>query len=60
MDGVFLHKAKGGKSFVYPHNDIEKCRKMLGFATKLAAETGGGFWLLLKVFSECRGYGKTG
>ena len=42
MDGVFLHKAKGGKSFVYSHNDIEKCRKMLGFATKLAAENGGG------------------
>ncbi|MBN2773071.1 MAG: pyridoxal phosphate-dependent aminotransferase family protein [Prolixibacteraceae bacterium] len=42
MDGVFLHKAKGGKSFVYAHNDMDKCRKMLGFATKLVAETGGG------------------
>ena len=42
MDGIFLHKAKGGKSFVYSHNDIEKCRKMLGFAKKLATETGGG------------------
>jgi glycine C-acetyltransferase len=46
MDGVFLHKAKGGKSFVYQHNNIEKCRKMLSFATKRAAETGGGILLI--------------
>ena len=46
MDGVFLHKAKGGKSFVYQHNDIEKCRKMLGFATKRAKETGGGILVI--------------
>ncbi|MCQ2230188.1 MAG: pyridoxal phosphate-dependent aminotransferase family protein [Bacteroidales bacterium] len=32
MDGVFLHKAKGGKSFAYPHNDIENCRKKLQMA----------------------------
>ena len=42
MDGVFLHKAKGGKSFVYAHNDMEKFEKMLGFATKRAETTGGG------------------
>ncbi|MDD3685516.1 MAG: pyridoxal phosphate-dependent aminotransferase family protein [Bacteroidales bacterium] len=42
MDGIFLHKAKGGKSFVFPHNDIEKCAKMLKFATKNAEENGGG------------------
>ncbi|MCQ2204345.1 MAG: pyridoxal phosphate-dependent aminotransferase family protein [Bacteroidales bacterium] len=29
MDGIFMHKAKGGKSFVYPHNDIENCRKKI-------------------------------
>jgi len=46
MDGVFLHKAKGGKSFVYPHNDIDKCRKMLGFAKKRAAEKGGGILVI--------------
>ncbi len=46
MDGIFLHKAKGGKSFVYSHNNIEKCRKMLGFATKRAAETGGGILVI--------------
>jgi glycine C-acetyltransferase len=46
MDGIFLHKAKGGKSFVYAHNDIDKCRKMLGFAKKRAAETGGGILVI--------------
>ncbi len=42
MDGIFLHKAKGGKSFVFPHNDIERCSKMLKFATKQAEINGGG------------------
>jgi glycine C-acetyltransferase len=46
MDGVFLHKAKGGKSFVYQHNNMEKLRKMLGFATKRVAETGGGILVI--------------
>jgi len=46
MDGVFLHKAKGGKSFVYQHNNMEKLRKMLGFATKLATENGGGILVI--------------
>jgi glycine C-acetyltransferase len=46
MDGVFLHKAKGGKSFVYSHNDIDKCRKMLNFAKKRVAETGGGILVI--------------
>lgn len=46
MDGIFLHKAKGGKSFVFPHNDMERCDKMLGFATRTAEETGGGILLI--------------
>ncbi len=46
MDGIFLHKAKGGKSFVYAHNDIDKCRKMLGFAKRLAEENGGGILVI--------------
>ncbi|MBN2777064.1 MAG: pyridoxal phosphate-dependent aminotransferase family protein [Bacteroidales bacterium] len=46
MDGIFLHKAKGGKSFVFPHNDIERCGKMLKFATKNAEENGGGVLLI--------------
>lgn len=46
MDGVFLHKAKGGKSFVFPHNDMTRCEKMLGFATKKVQETGGGILVI--------------
>jgi glycine C-acetyltransferase len=46
MDGIFLHKAKGGKSFVFAHNDMEKCEKMLGMATKRAEETGGGILVI--------------
>ncbi len=46
MDGVFLHKAKGGKSFVFPHNDIERCEKMLNNAKNRAAESGGGILVI--------------
>ncbi|MGF7139148.1 aminotransferase class I/II-fold pyridoxal phosphate-dependent enzyme [Roseimarinus sediminis] len=46
MDGIFLHKAKGGKSFVFQHNNMEKCEKMLGFAQKRVAESGGGILLI--------------
>lgn len=42
IDGLLIHKAKGGKRFVYPHNDMEKCRTMLQRATKWAEGTGGG------------------
>lgn len=46
MDGIFLHKAKGGKSFVFPHNDMQRCHKMLTFAKKRAEETKGGILLI--------------
>ncbi len=46
MDGIFLHKAKGGKSFVFPHNEIEKCEKMLEFATKRVKDTEGGILVI--------------
>lgn len=46
MDGIFLHKAKGGKSFVFPHNDMERCEKMLKFATKQAEENNGGILVI--------------
>lgn len=46
MDGIFLHKAKGGKSFVFPHNDMERCKKMLGFAKKVCDNTEGGILLI--------------
>lgn len=42
IDGLLIHKAKGGKRFVYPHNDMASCRKQLERATKWAAGTGGG------------------
>ncbi len=46
MDGIFLHKAKGGKSFVFPHNDMERADKMLRFATKQADDNNGGILLI--------------
>lgn len=46
MDGIFMHKSKGGKSFVFAHNDMAKCEKMLGFAKKLTEETGGGILVI--------------
>ncbi len=46
MDGIFLHKAKGGKSFVFPHNDMERADKMLRFATRQAEENNGGILLI--------------
>jgi glycine C-acetyltransferase len=46
MDGIFLHKAKGGKSYVFPHNDMARCKKMLGFAKKLVEQTGGGILVI--------------
>ena len=41
MDGVFLHKSKGGKSFVFPHNDVERCAKMLRMAESHIEKEGG-------------------
>ncbi|MFO7828556.1 MAG: aminotransferase class I/II-fold pyridoxal phosphate-dependent enzyme [Bacteroidales bacterium] len=59
MDGIFLHKAKGGKSFVFAHNDMDKCKKMLEFATKNAEETGGGILLITEgVFGMAGDLGK--
>lgn len=42
IDGLLLHKAKGGKRFVFPHNNMVNCRKQLERATRLAKENGGG------------------
>lgn len=59
MDGIFLHKAKGGKSFVFPHNNIEKCEKMLGFAKKNAEANGGGILVITEgVFGMAGDLGK--
>jgi len=59
MDGIFLHKAKGGKSFVFPHNDIARAKKMLGFASKRINETNGGILLITEgVFGMAGDMGK--
>ncbi|CDN31463.1 2-amino-3-ketobutyrate coenzyme A ligase [Mucinivorans hirudinis] len=42
IDGLLIHKAKGGKRFVYPHNNMEICRRMIARAEKLADAQGGG------------------
>lgn len=46
IDGLLLHKAKGGKRFVFPHNNMVNCHKQLERATKLAKENGGGVLLI--------------
>jgi glycine C-acetyltransferase len=46
MDGIWLHKAAGGKSFMFPHNDMEKCKIMLDRATRLTSQSGGGILLI--------------
>lgn len=46
IDGLLLHRAKGGKRYVFPHNDMKACRIMLQRATKLAKEQGGGVLLI--------------
>src|SRR6056297_2694124 len=59
MDGIFLHQAKGGKRFVFAHNDKEKCQKMLDFATKKTNEPGGGILLITEgVFGMAGDLGK--
>ena len=59
MDGIFLHKSKGGKSFVFPHNDMERCEKMLGFAKKNAEQNGGGILVITEgVFGMAGDLGK--
>ena len=43
MDGLRLHM---GKRYVFPHNDIDNCRKQLERATKLAEKQGGGILVI--------------
>ncbi len=59
MDGIWLHKAAGGKSFMFPHNDMDKCKLMLERATKLASQTGGGILVITEgVFGMAGDLGK--
>jgi len=43
IDGLRLFP---GKRFVYQHNDMDSCRKMLQHATRTAEKTGGGILLI--------------
>jgi glycine C-acetyltransferase len=59
MDGIWLFKATGGKSFVFPHNDIAKCKLMLERATRIVKETGGGILVITEgVFGMAGDLGK--
>lgn len=42
IDGVRLHRAKGGKTYTFKHNDMESLEKNLKRATKIAEEQEGG------------------
>jgi glycine C-acetyltransferase len=56
VDGVRLHQ---GKRFVYPHNNIEKCKVQLDRANKLVEKTGGGILLITEgVFGMSGDQGK--
>ena len=46
IDGIRLHKAKGGKTYTYKHNDMESLSKNLIRATKIAEEQGGGILVI--------------
>jgi glycine C-acetyltransferase len=56
VDGIRMHQ---GKTFVYPHNDIERLKVSLDRATKNAEETGGGILLITEgVFGMSGDQGK--
>ncbi|WP_435356553.1 aminotransferase class I/II-fold pyridoxal phosphate-dependent enzyme [Emticicia sp. SJ17W-69] len=46
IDGIRLHKAKGGQYYQFAHNDMESFEKNLVRATKLADEQGGGILVI--------------
>ena len=46
IDGIRLHRAKGGKSYTFKHNDMESLEKNLIRATKLAEEQKGGIMVI--------------
>jgi glycine C-acetyltransferase len=59
IDGIWLHKAAGGKSFMFPHNDIKKCELMLERATKIVNESDGGILVITEgVFGMAGDLGK--
>jgi glycine C-acetyltransferase len=61
MDGIWLGKAAGCKNFIFTHNDIEKCDKMLERATNWVSKSGGGIMVITEgVFGMAGDLGKLG
>lgn len=59
MDGIFLHKATSGKTYQFPHNNIENLDKQLQRATKQTNESGGGILVITEgVFGMAGDLGK--
>ncbi|MGL4631065.1 MAG: aminotransferase class I/II-fold pyridoxal phosphate-dependent enzyme [Leadbetterella sp.] len=46
IDGIRLHRAKGGKTYTFKHNDMESLEKNLQRATKQAEEQNGGILVI--------------
>ena len=46
IDGVRLHRAKGGKTYTFKHNDMDSLEKNLVRATKMAEEQGGAILVI--------------
>lgn len=56
LDGVRLH---AGRRFVFQHNDLESCEKMIKRASELAAKQGGGVMVITEgVFGMAGDMGK--
>ena len=56
IDGLRMNM---GKSFVYPHNDIDNLEKQLNRANKIVSETGGGILVITEgVFGMSGNQGK--
>ena len=47
VDGIYLHKVKGGRSLVFAHNDIENCELKLQLAAKTLKNKGNKGGILL-------------
>ncbi len=59
IDGVRLHRAKGGKTYTFKHNDMDSLEKNLIRATKLAEDQNGGILVITEgVFGMSGAVGK--
>lgn len=59
IDGIRLHRAKGGKTFTYKNNDMESLEKNLKRAVNLAEKSKGGILVITEgVFGMSGAVGK--